>query len=58
LGAAVGQPDLPGLSFLVAVAVAVRRPLQAGIEDAAAMHQDLLRLPANHKQAIASADTP
>ena len=54
----MGQPDLPGLSFLVAVAVAVRRPLQAGIEDAAAMHQDLWRLPANHKQAIASADTP
>jgi len=57
LGAAVGQPNLSEKSFLVAVAAAVGRPLQAGIEDASAKHQDLSTLPAHHIQAIASADT-
>jgi hypothetical protein len=54
----MGQPDLPEWFFLVAVVAAVGRPLQAGIEDAAAMHQDLSTPPAGHKRAIASADTP
>ncbi|KAA6420734.1 MAG: hypothetical protein FRX49_09311 [Trebouxia sp. A1-2] len=58
LGVAVGQPDLPGWRFLVYGAAAVGRPLQAGIQDAAARHQKLLKPPVCRKQAIAPADTP